>query len=58
VQYTPNLARAAYGGIFAMLLGLILLASPGYLDFGLFFLVVGAALLSTGMTGAYRRGKK
>lgn len=58
LQYSPNLARAAYGGVLAMILALILLASPGYFDLGLFFLVLGALLLAAGMIGAHRRGRK
>jgi hypothetical protein len=58
VRYSPNLARATYGGFFAMVLALILLVSPGYLYFGLFFLVFGAVLVAVGMIGAFLRGRK
>ncbi len=58
MQYSPNLARATYGGILAVIVALILLASRGYLYLGLFFLVFGASLTATGMIGASRRGRK
>jgi len=54
MQYTPNLARAAYFGFLLLVIGLVLLVVPSYLLVGLGIVALGGALIATGMVGAYR----